>query len=65
MSSPLRRMLPWSASSRRTMSRPQVVLPLPLSPTKPKISPWRSERFISFKATTRRPPPLKTLPLVR
>ena len=48
MSSPSNKMLPAVGSTNFTIARPRVVLPQPLSPTKPSVSPGRMEKLTSL-----------------
>ncbi len=63
---PSKRTVPESGSSNRRISRPSVVLPLPLSPTSPRDSPRAISRLTSSTARMvcrrpSRPPPARNV----
>ncbi len=43
---------PGGLGIRRMMPRARVVLPAPVSPTSPRVSPWRSLRLAPVRAWT-------------
>ena len=63
---PSKRMLPASAAVRRSRARPSVLLPQPLSPTRPSVSPRSSMRLTCSTARmARRGAPLRISPRPR
>ena len=59
MSRPSNSTFPAVGSTSRSMARPKVVFPLPLSPTSPSVSPARTSRLTPSTAlTTAFPPPI-------
>src|SRR6516162_2063820 len=64
MSTPSKRISPAVGRSSRRMHLPVVVLPQPLSPTSPKVSPRRTEKLIPSTAFTSPILRLMTIPSV-
>src|SRR5208282_4535410 len=60
MFSPLSKTLPAVGSTSRTMARPSVVLPQPLSPTSPSVSPGSRLKLTSSTAFTNSWAPLSS-----